>query len=230
MTNSGATMSKHLLPTAALLGLVSANANASTILLPPTTYVASVGNPSPAGSTGLGPGGAVGGIGGPISICGPTSSPAPCAAPSAGTLRMTVEAFEFGDSGDVYQAFVNGSSVGLTSGVPLFNTTPINCTVPPGFGTPPQSNLSCGIFDVPVTTGTFNFDINDQILSWIGFPSPYGGGTVGASFSPSGVTVTLEFIPGEIIRTPEPTALALLGSWLLGLGLWWRRKATTTSA
>ncbi len=158
-------MSKHVLPTAALLGLVSANVNASTILLPPTSYSASTGNPSPAGSTGLGPFGAVGGIGGPISTCGTTASPTPCIAPTAGTLRMTVMDSEFSDPGDVFQAFVNGNPIGFTSPVPLFNATPVNCVVPAGYGTPPQSIFSCGIFDVALPTGPFNFNINDQILS-----------------------------------------------------------------
>ena len=219
-------MSKHVLPTAALLGLVSGNVNANTILLPPTTYTASTQNPSPPGSTGLGPYNpiasptGVGGIGGPISTCGTAASPTPCVAPTPGTLRMTVQDEEFTDAGNVFEAFVDGFSIGFTSGVSLFNTTPVNCTVPPGFGMPPQSTFSCGIFDVVLPAGPFTFDINDQILSYTGFPSPYDptGPDVPGSFSPGGVMVTLEFIPGEV-SVPEPTMLEVFIGWLLGLGL-----------
>ncbi len=187
-------MSKHLLPTAALLGLVSANANAATLPLA-TTVTASTANPSPAGSSGLGPFGAVGGIGGPISFI----------APSAGILTMTVADEPFSLVGDVFEAFVNGVSLGFTSAVPLFGPTP-----------------SSGTFTVAVPAGANTFDVNDQLLSYIGFPGPYGGGTVGASFSPAGLTVALsEEVPSAV---PEPASLGLGGSWLLGLGLIWRRR------
>ena len=106
-------MNSHLLPGAALLGLVSGVANAAPTPIGTFNELASASNPAPAGSTGLGPGGAVGGIGGPIDFT----------APFAGTLIMTVQqpTTEFA-AGEVYQAFVNGTSLGFTAAVPLFGT------------------------------------------------------------------------------------------------------------
>ena len=194
-------MNSHLLPGAALLGLVSGVANAAPTPIGTFNEVASASNPAPAGSTGLGPGGAVGGIGGPIDFT----------APFAGTLIMTVQqpTTEFA-AGDVYQAFVDGHSLGFTAGVPLFGT-----------------QFSSGTFTTPISQGLHNFDINDQILSYLGFPSPYGSAlpppnnTVPASFSPNGVTVPLaEELPSAV---PEPGSLALFGAWLVGLAMFWRR-------
>ncbi len=138
-------MNSHLLPGAALLGLVSGVANAAPTPIGTFNEVASASNAAPAGSTGLGPGGAVGGIGGPIDFT----------APFAGTLIMTVQqpTTEFA-AGDVYQAFVDGHSLGFTAGVPLFGT-----------------QFSSGTFTTPVPQGLHNFDINDQIFSYLGFPS-----------------------------------------------------------
>ncbi len=204
-------MNKYLLPGAALMGLVSANARGATCTTidpgsTPCTFsqlAASASNPAPPGSTGplggpLGPYNpidsptGVGGIGGPVDF----------AVSSAGTLIMTVEPSVGEFPGDVYQAFVDGSSLGLTTPVPLFGSQP-----------------STGTFTTPISAGPHNFDINDQILSYIGFPSPYGSNatfnTVPATFSPSGVTVILEELPSAV---PEPGSLALIGAWLLGLG------------
>src|SRR5487761_1730632 len=105
-------MNSHLLPGAALLGLVSGVANAAPTPIGTFNEVASATNPAPAGSTGLGPGGAVGGIGGPIDFT----------APFAGTLIMTVKPTGTFTAGDVYQAFVDGNSLGFTTPVPLFGT------------------------------------------------------------------------------------------------------------
>ncbi len=139
-------MNSHLLPGAALLGLVSGVANAAPTPIGTFNELASASNPAPAGSTGLGPGGAVGGIGGPIDFT----------APFAGTLIMTVQqpTTEFA-AGEVYQAFVNGTSLGFTAAVPLFGT-----------------QFSSGTFTTPVSQGLNNFDVNDQILSYLGFPRP----------------------------------------------------------
>lgn len=198
-------MNKYFLPGAALMGLVSANARGATCTTidpgsTPCTFseLASASNPAPSGSTGLGsynPIGSltgVGGIGGAVDF---TVS-------SAGTLKMTVQPSVGEFVGDVYQAFVDRNSLGLTTPVPLFGSQP-----------------STGTFTTPISAGLHNFDINDQILSYIGLPSPYGSATtfntVPASFSPGGVTVILEELP---LAVPEPSSLALIGAWLLGLG------------
>lgn len=200
-------MNHYMLPGAALISLVSGGANAALTPIGTFTESASTGNPSPAGSTGLGPLGAVGGIGGPM----------PFSAPVTGTLVMTVGPLEVdgmpvGFPGDVYQAFVDGTSLGFTPGVPLFGT-----------------QFSIGTFTTPVTAGAHTFDINDQILSYIGSPSPYGSAlpppdnTVPASFNPTNLTVVLaEELPAAV---PEPRSLAVIASAFLGFGwLWYRRE------
>ncbi len=190
---------KYLLPGAALLSLVSGNAQAAFIgSFFPT---ASTTSPAPVGSTGLGPLGHVGGIGGPVSFT----------APFAGTLTMTVD--DLFEGGDRYQAFVDGKSLGFTSKVPL------------NFGT----YLSTGTFTTSVPAGLNTFDINDQLLSYIGVTAPFGPDTippttVPSSYSPAGLTVVLTEQPATAV--PEPGTLALLGSWLLGFG-WLGHRRTT---
>jgi hypothetical protein len=154
---------------------------------------ASVGNPSPAGSTGLGSLGAVGGIGGAV----------PFTAPFDGMLTMTVT--DCCLVGDVYQAFVDGVSLGFTAAVPLGG--PIN---------------SSGVFTEYLTAGAHTFDINDQILSYIGFADPYGGGVVPAIYSPAGLTVQ-----GTMAAVPEPASIFLLGAELIGLGALARKLRKT---
>ena len=111
-------MSRHLLPTAALLGLVSANANATTIPTNPT-YTASTNIPAPVGSTGLGtfnpigsPTG-VGGIGDPTTGVG---GPVSFNAPFAGTLTMTVTDGEFALAGQSVPGFCQRGLARLHAG------------------------------------------------------------------------------------------------------------------
>ena len=113
---------------------------------------ASTGTAAPLGTTGdtlggpLGPLGAVGGMdGGAQSFL----------APFAGILHITID--DCCRIGDVYQAFVDGLTVGFTSVVQL--------------GGP---SLSSGIFDIPITAGSHSFDVADILLQYIGFAPPFG--------------------------------------------------------
>lgn len=192
--------SKHLLPGAALLSLVSGPASATLI----GTFVEIVSSavPAPSGSTGLNPSNPHGG--------GMESGPVTFTAPFDGTLTMQVA--DLVQQGDVYQAFVNGHSLGFTDPVPLDTE---------------GTNLSTGTFTTHVSAGPNTFNLNDQLLSYIGFSSPYGsipaGVDVPGSYSPGSVSVTLSEQPGTV-TTPEPGTLAVFGSWLLGLGLLRRFK------
>jgi hypothetical protein len=185
-------MQKHVLPGAALMSLVSGIANAAPVPIGTFTETASTSNPAPPGSTGLGPLGAVGGINGPITFN----------APFAGDVVMTVQPAVEAFAGDVYQAFINGVSRGFTKAVPLFG-----------------SNFTSGTFTAAVAAGTNNFNINDQLLSYIGFTPPYGSAdpditTVPAGFSPNSVSITLDELPAPV---PEPPSLWALLVGLLGL-------------
>ena len=191
-------MHKYLLPGAALMSLVSGGAGAAT-LIGTFSKNASTANPAPTGSTGLGPLGAVGGIGGPYTFT----------APFDGTLIVKVQPSVGKFGGDVYQAFIDGNTLGFTPQVPLFGPD------------------SVGTFATPVSAGVNNFDINDQILSYVGFPPPFGSAvstvtTVPGSFSEGGVLITLsEELPAAI---PEPRSLASLAAGLLALCFFWRRR------
>lgn len=79
--------------------------NANTIFEDQDTAL--ISNPSPAGAVDLGPDGQVGGIGGPLSFTMPID----------GLFTLTVQ--DCCLVGDVYQAFVDGESLGFTSAVPL---------------------------------------------------------------------------------------------------------------
>lgn len=166
--------------------VLTANAGAETIF--DNVDTASAANVSPAGSTGLGPDGAVGGIGGPVAF----------SMPFDGAFTLTVD--DCCLVGDVYQVFVDGASLGFTADVPLDGPT-----------------LSAGTFSEFLTAGAHTYDINDQILSYIGFTDPYGGGIVPGIFSPAG----LEDIGA--VGTPEPATLGMLGAGLLSVAFVRRR-------
>lgn len=190
-------MNKGLLSTIAIAALASATAAHATTI-GSFSEVASTGTAAVAGTTGafggaLGPGGAVGGmIGGPVSFT----------APSTGLLEMTVT--DCCVVGDVYQAFLNGTSVGVTSAVPLDGPT-----------------LSSGVFTMSVTSGqSLTFDVSDILQQYIGVADPYGGGIVPSSISPAGFSVMLQ----ETTSVPEPGTLGLLAAGMVGIGFWFRRR------
>ena len=189
-------MNKLILFAAAVLALASSQAKADVIIgsFVPT---ASTGTVAPAGTTGafggaLGPGGGVGGMDGGAQGF---------VAPFAGILHMTIE--DCCLVGDVYQAFVDGLSLGYTLAEPI------------GGGT-----NSTGTFDTPVGAGAHTFDVADILLQYIGVDFPFGGGTVPSDYTPAGFTVTLS----ESEPVPEPATLALLGGGILGLGMVGRRR------
>lgn len=149
---------------------------------------------SPAGSTwplGIGALGAVGGMdGGPISFTMAASD----------TFSLTI--IDCCLVGDIYQAFVDGTSLGFTSIVPLGGPT-----------------NSTGTFSVELSAGSHTFDVNNTLLTYLNQTDPYGGGTVPGEYSPAG----FEAIGTE---TPEPGTFVLLGIGLLGAaGMMRRRKA-----
>jgi hypothetical protein len=197
-------MSKYLLPGATLMSLLSGGASAATIGTFPVT--ASTANPAPAGSTNLG---TYNPIGSPTGVGGisPNGSPVSFTAPFTGDLVMKVGPSPLSVfPGDVYQAFVDGNSLGFTKAVPLFG-----------------SQFSTGTFTTPISAGVNTFNINDQIQSYIGQQAPYGptSTTVPPGFSADSLIVSLSELPAPV---PEPGAAALLATWLAGLALFWRRR------
>src|SRR5208337_4866013 len=90
--------------------------------------------------------------------------------------------------GDVYQAFIDGVSVGDTSSVQLYGST-----------------NSTGTFTEFLSAGAHTYNIDDLVLAYLGKNDPYGGGTVPTTLSPAGVTDT------GTTPSPEPGTLGLLG-------------------
>jgi hypothetical protein len=152
-------------------------------VLPPTGVTASVANPAPAGITfAPGPGGLVGGIGGPIGIVAPT----------VGTLTISV--WDCCLIGDVYETLLDGVSLGTTTPQPI------------GGGT-----LSSGVFTAFVGVGAHTIDIWDIVHSYIGVASPFGGGVVPPGYSPAGLTVGATMVPEPATYGLLGAALALIG-------------------
>ncbi|MGH7047727.1 MAG: PEP-CTERM sorting domain-containing protein [Stellaceae bacterium] len=204
-------MNRYLLPGATLLSLVSGGASAAPKPIGTYSPQASAACPSPPGSVwpSSPPDGDVGGIinGTAPPACGPIAF----TATFAGTLVMAVQQTVPFGAGHVFQAFVDGASVGTTSIVPVAI---------------PGTDFTSGTFTADIPAGPNTFDINDQLLAYIGSQAPYGPTmtTVPASFSPVGVSVVLaEELPSAV---PEPRSLWVMLVGFCGLGwLVARRKA-----
>lgn len=154
-------------------------------LLASGSATASAANAAPAGITfAAGPGGAVGGIGGPIAFV----------APSAGTLFISVT--DCCRSGDVYEVLLDGVSLGRTSDADI-----------------DAGPASSGLFIVGTAGGGHNLDIWDIVLSYIGAPSPFDANNtvVPGDFSPAGLSYEVNFRASAV---PEPSTYALLATGL----------------
>ena len=179
---------QSLLAGAALL--TSATFANASITLVSGNFTASATAPIPVGAvTAPGPGGPVGGlIGGLINFTDPFAE------------ILTITITDCCLVGDVYEVVLDGVSLGLTSIVPIGGPT-----------------NSTGVFSIAVGAGPHTLGIDDTILSYIGFASPYGGGIVTPNYSPAGLTIT-------VTSTPEPGSLALLGIGLAALAGVGRRR------
>ncbi|HTV45947.1 MAG TPA: PEP-CTERM sorting domain-containing protein [Stellaceae bacterium] len=204
-------MNKYLLPGATLLSLVSGGASAAPTPIGTFNEQASAACPSPPSSVwpSSPPNGDVGGLinGTAPPACGPIAF----TAPFAGTLVMTVQQSTTFGAGHVFQAFVDGNSVGTTSIVPVSVT---------------GTDFTSGTFTAEIPAGPNTFDINDQLLAYIGAQAPYGppSTTVPASFSPVGIQVTLaEELPSAV---PEPRSLWVMFAGLCSLGWLLARRKT----
>ena len=215
-------MNKYLLPAAAVLALASAKANAATIttsyLLEDSSSVA-----APTGTQGyhggaVGPNGAVGGIGFISNNFGATyvadTGPITFTAPAYATSG-TIVVFDSGFPGDVYQVFLNGTSLGQTSDAVL------------DIETTPTAAFSSGSWSIPLT-GTNTFNVADVLMQYIGATDPYGvaagntvGSTVPSSVSPAAFFVDIIYTtnPPAPSGAPEPASLAIAATALIGLGV-----------
>lgn len=238
-------MNKQILPTAAVLALVSGGASAGVVthtLTPVATViqVAKQGNSEPTGTLGINLG-----VHGPISNTGGIGGPYSFNVTHSGELHFYVT--DSGQVGDVYQVFLSATpggnpvSVGDTSNEPVALGIAVH---------PPT--LSSGEFSEAVTPGTYKYNVADVTMQYIGSPWPFGifhtytgannptadalcnctlAGSVPANFSPSphyapffvSATETYQAITTPAV--PEPASLSILGSGLIAAGLLRRRRA-----
>jgi hypothetical protein len=106
--------------------------------------------------------------------------------------------------GDVYEFFVDGKSLGLTSEVEIGGST-----------------RSYGTFLTEcLAAGDHTYDLWDITLSYLGLESPFGGGIVPADYSPAGLSI----FEVDVACAPIPAALPLFASGLLALGILRRRQ------
>lgn len=184
----------------AIVLLASSPAFASPIVLySSSTASASTATPGgaivlfPPPATGYGPLGMVGGWDqGPVMLTIPSPS------------DITVSIEDCCEVGDIYSAsWGSGIALPWTSIVPV--------------GGPTNSTGTNTFFEA--VAGTYAFNVTDLLLSYIGSPDPWGGGTVPVDYDPAGFTVEVTYSP-----VPEPGTLVLLGSGVLGFGGLLRRK------
>ncbi len=155
-------MKGKLLVVVAVLALAVSPALADVVLVS-TFPIADTANPAPAGTTfAAGPGGLVGGIGGPIGFVNPVAG------------LVTIDVVDCCLVGDVYEVIVDGTSIGYTSFEPIGG-----------------ASGSTGSFTIDLTAGAHSVDIWDITLSYLGFASPFGGGIVDPIYSPAGLSVTV---------------------------------------
>jgi hypothetical protein len=247
-------MNKQLLPTAAVLALVSGAASANlvttTVYLTNSIYTAKQSNPEPLGTTGVqddGHGNTIAAAHGPIADTGGIGGPYSVTVVHPGTLTISVT--DAGQVGDVYQVFLSASAGGAPVTVGYTSEAPVALGVaadPPAF--------SAGSWSEAATAGVYKFDVADVIMQYIGSPAPFGiyhtytgpnnnpttsarcvegcthSGNVPSNFSPSPnyapffLSVKDSYQTNTTPAVPEPASLSIIGSGLIAAGLLRRRR------
>jgi hypothetical protein len=134
---------------------------------------------------------------------------------------------DYASVGDVYEIFNGSTPIGTSTQVSLGGTTPTSCpgNPDPNAGAAQAAGNSClAVTVLDMAAGTYNIGIWDIILSYVGSAGPYGGGTVGASYSPADYTFEVTATP-TVGGVPEPGSFALMGIGLLGIAFAFRKRA-----